>query len=187
MHKIRGEVDALLVGTGTVKKDDPSLDCRIRGGSNPYRIIADSTLNIPLNSRVLDYKDGRTIIATTERASKRKITGLIKRGVRVLTLKSKYGKVDLRMLMKELGKLDITSIMIEGGSSISASALSTHIVDKVMFFVAPKIIGGVDSIPSVGGKSPALLKNALQLRNMRATHYGNDILLEGYIQYSLKV
>lgn len=182
VHKIRNEVDALLVGIGTVEKDDPSLDCRIRGGSNPYRIIVDSSLRIPLHSRVLKYQDNRTIIAATDNASERKIAALAKRGVRVLTLKSKRGKVDLKSLMKELGKLKISSIMIEGGSSISASALSSGIVDKVMFFIAPKIIGGIDSIPSVGGTSPALLKSALQLKNMKAASYGNDVLLEGYIK-----
>ena len=83
--------------------------------------------------------------------------------------------------MKELGKLDITSVMIEGGSTINASALSSKIVDKVLVFIAPKIIGGIDSIPSIGGKSPALIKSAYQLKNISTLSFGDDILIEGYL------
>lgn len=193
VHKLRNEVDAVLVGIGTVKKDNPSLDCRIRGGKNPYRIVVDSRLQISLNAKVLKHNDGRTIIAATEKADKQKFASLIKKGCKVLIIKTEAGKsgaalcgdpqrVDLKSLMKELVKLDITSVMIEGGSSISASALSSKIVDKVMFFTAPKIIGGVDAVPSIGGKSPALLKNAIELKDIQATAFGEDILLEGYIQ-----
>ncbi|MEW6600950.1 MAG: dihydrofolate reductase family protein, partial [Nitrospirota bacterium] len=108
---------------------------------------------------------------------------LARRGARVLTIREKAGRVDLNSLMTELGKLEITSVMIEGGSSIAASALSEKIVDKVMFFTAPTIIGGVDAVPSIGGKSPSLLKDALQLRDTQVTTYGGDILIEGYPVY----
>ena len=83
--------------------------------------------------------------------------------------------------MKELGKLDITSVMIEGGSTINAAALSGKIVDKVLVFIAPKIIGGIDSIPSIGGTSPAMLKNACNLKNLSTIRIGDDIVIEGYI------
>jgi diaminohydroxyphosphoribosylaminopyrimidine deaminase/5-amino-6-(5-phosphoribosylamino)uracil reductase len=183
VHRLRNEVDALLVGIGTVKKDNPSLDCRIRGGKNPYRIIVDSRLQIPLNSRVLKYDDGKTIIATTGKADKIKLDSLERRGTGVLVIRDKAGRVSLKGLMTELGRLGITSVMIEGGSSIAASALSEGIVDKVMFFAAPKIIGGVDAVPSVGGKAPALLKNAIKLKDMQTVKLGGDILIEGYIAY----
>ena len=91
--------------------------------------------------------------------------------------------MDLKALIKELGKLDITGVMIEGGSSIASSAISSGIVDRVMFFVAPKIIGGTDSIPSIGGKSPSLLSNAIKLKDLRATAAGDDILIEGRPAY----
>ena len=183
VHRLRNEVDALLVGIGTVKADDPSLDCRLRGGKNPCRIIVDSRLQISLNSKVLKYDDGKTIIATTKQGSSRKIASISKQGHTVLVLKDKAGKVDMKSLMKELGRLDIISVMIEGGSEISASALSDKVVDKVMFFVAPKIIGGIDAVGSVGGKSPALLKNAFELKSIEAQKIGPDILIEGYTKY----
>lgn len=188
VHKLRNEVDAVLVGIGTVKKDDPSLDCRIRGGKNPYRIIVDGRLQIPLNAKVLKYNDGKTIIAAFKQIPDaqcpphidNKINRLMNMGIKVLTVKNADGKVDFKDLMKQLGRLNITSVMIEGGSSINASALSSGIVDKVMLFTAPKIIGGIDSIPSVGGQSPAQLKDAFGLKNITLRKIGEDILMEGY-------
>jgi diaminohydroxyphosphoribosylaminopyrimidine deaminase/5-amino-6-(5-phosphoribosylamino)uracil reductase len=210
VHKLRNEVDAILVGIGTVIKDNPSLDCRIRKGRNPYRIIVDSNLQIPLNAKVLKHGDGKTIIATISSRPTllKEITinspfvkggrrGIISKkeyadyqnkmkrlnhmGIRILTVKDKDGRVDLKFLMEELGRLEITSIMIEGGSSINASALSSGVVDKVMIFVGSKIIGGVDSISSVGGKSPALLKDSFNLKHLKINKIGEDVLLEGYM------
>lgn len=193
-HKIRNEVDAVLVGIGTVTKDDPSLTCRIQGGRNPYRIIVDSRLQIPLNAKVLRHKDGKTIIATIPPLPpllkggwgdyQKKIALLKNLGAQVLKIKDKDGKVDLKALMKELGKLNIASIMIEGGSSINASALSSKIVDKIMFFIAPMIIGGTDAVPSIGGKSPASLKNVVRIKKSQVKIIGKDILVEGYPFYT---
>jgi diaminohydroxyphosphoribosylaminopyrimidine deaminase/5-amino-6-(5-phosphoribosylamino)uracil reductase len=186
VHKMRREVDAILTGIGTVVKDNPSLDCRISRGKNPYRIIVDSSLRIPLSSKVLRHNDGRTIIATTSRASDKKINAILNGENQILVIKQKKGRVDLKKLMKELGKLEISSLLIEGGASISASALSAGIIDKVMFFSAPKIIGGIDSIPSVGGSSPARLSSAIELKDLKVTAYGRDFLIEGYPDYKNK-
>jgi diaminohydroxyphosphoribosylaminopyrimidine deaminase/5-amino-6-(5-phosphoribosylamino)uracil reductase len=197
VHKLRNEVDAILVGIGTVKKDNPSLDCRIKGGRNPYRIIVDSSLDISINAKVLKHHDNKTIIATISPLSRggfqtrpckrelmsyqKKIEQLQNMGAHVLTLKDKNGKVDLKSLMKELARLEISSVMIEGGSSINASALSSKIVDKVMLFIAPMIIGGADAISSIGGRSPVLLKNAFRLNDIQVKKIGDDLLLEGYL------
>lgn len=180
-HRLRNEADAVLTGAGTVRKDNPSLDCRIRNGRNPYRIVIDSSLRIPLTARVLSHGDGKTIMATTRKASARKIRQIEKTGNRVIVVKEKKGMVDLNRLMKELGRLGIISVMIEGGSSVAASALSSGVVDKVLFFLAPKIIGGSDAISSVGGTSPLRLKDALQLKDFKAIKMGEDILIQGYL------
>ena len=181
VHKLRNEVDAVMVGIGTVIADNPSLDCRMRGGRNPYSIIVDSSLNISLNAKVLKHDDEKTIIATTKVADREKINSIIKTGHKVLTVKSEAGKVDLNILMKELGRLEITNIMIEGGSTLNASALSSGIVDKAIFFCAPKIIGGVNAIPSIGGISPASLKKIIKVKDLKVKQLGDDFLFEGYI------
>lgn len=181
VHRLRNEVDALIVGIGTVIADDPSLDCRIKCGRNPFRVIVDSALRIPLNAKVLRHEDNKTIIAATEKANSEKISSVTKMGHKVLTVKSKEGKVDLKSLMKELGRLEITSVMIEGGSSLNASALSSGIVDKVIFFCAPKIIGGVDAIPSIGGLSPASLNKIIKVKDLRVKRVGDDFMFEGYL------
>jgi diaminohydroxyphosphoribosylaminopyrimidine deaminase/5-amino-6-(5-phosphoribosylamino)uracil reductase len=196
VHMIRNEVDAVLVGIGTVMKDNPLLDCRAKKGRNPYRVIVDSGLRIPLNAKILKHEDRKTIIATTLKADKKKIDCLINRGNRVLIIKDGSGRikptikktvsrriyngVNLSGLMKDLGNLGITSVLIEGGSSINASALSCGIVDKIMVFIAPKIIGGADSISSVGGESLAFLMNAIIIKDLSAKKIGEDILIEAY-------
>ncbi len=181
VHKLRNKVDAVLVGIGTIKKDNPSLDCRIKGGRNPYRIIVDRNLEIPLNAKALKHDDNKTIIAASKTTNQKKIDRLKSKGVNILFIKAKNRKIDLKELIKELGKLDIMSVMIEGGSSINASSLSSGIVDKVLFFLAPKIIGGADAISSIGGESPAFLKNAVGVKNLQVKKIGEDFLFEGYI------
>lgn len=196
VHRLRNEVDAVLVGIGTVKKDDPSLDCRARGGRNPFRIVLDSSLQIPLNSKLLKHGDGKTIISATGLAPEMKIEQLRRQGHTVLIIggagsagnrrtdlsNAGVRQVSLKRLMKKLGKMEITSVMIEGGASVAAAALSEKIVDKVLFFIAPKIIGGTDAVPSVGGKSPHLLKHALNLNIAQITSFGSDICMEGYVK-----
>jgi diaminohydroxyphosphoribosylaminopyrimidine deaminase/5-amino-6-(5-phosphoribosylamino)uracil reductase len=183
VHKFRNEVNAVLVGIGTVKQDDPSLTCRIRGGRNPYRIIIDTSLDIPLGAKVLKQRDQKTIIVTAQTKKKGRIQSILGKGGKVVLVKAKAGKVDLKNLMQHLGELGITSVMIEGGSSLNASALKSGIVDKVLFFSAPKIIGGADAVSSIGGKSVASLKHAMRIKNLQTRLIGDDIMIEGYLSF----
>ncbi len=182
VHSMRNELDAVLVGIGTVKKDNPSLDCRLKNGRNPFRIIVDSSLKTALSSKVLSYTDGKTIIAATKKAAPAKIKKIRRMGHQVLIIREKNGHVDLKSLMRRLGRSGITGVMIEGGSSIAASALSSSIVDKISFFIAPKIIGGKNSITSVGGSSPASLISAHKIKDMKTQRLGDDLLFEGYLK-----
>lgn len=185
VHLLRDEVDAVMVGIGTVLQDDPNLIVSLKGrrGRNPIRIIIDSQLRIPLNANVLrsDIKS-KVIIAATSRADTKKINMLREKGVDVLITDGDGQKVNLIKLMDELGKMDITSVMIEGGSEINSSALESSIVDKVIFFIAPKIIGGKDGVPAVGGKGFEKLKDSLNIIGVTLDRIGNDVVIEGYLK-----
>lgn len=177
VHKMRSESDAVMVGAGTVKKDNPRLTARIRGGHNPIRVIVDSDLCLDPHSKFMD--DGEVIIATTEIAKKQKSkskTGKFEsHGARILFC-GKH-EVDLKKLMRELGKLGVQSVLMEGGSELNGSAIEAGIVDRVYFFIAPKIIGGRDVKGPVGGRGIEKMSRALKLKDMKIEKIGEDWLL----------
>lgn len=178
VHEIRNEVDAVMVGLNTVLRDNPKLDSRLVKGKNPIKVITDSTLKISERSKI--FKDpSKVIIATTTKAPKKKIKKLHHKGVNVIVVESNKGLVDLKELLKELGKNQITSIMIEGGSHLNASAIKEKIVDKVLIFTAPKIIGnGLGAISNLGIKK---IDKAIKLKNISSRKIGKDLLVEGYL------
>ena len=179
LHRLRREVDAVLVGIETVLRDDPRLTSRILA-RNPLRVVVDNRARIPLGAKVLN-REAPTIVATTKFASKRKIEALRKKGARVLVIKDRDEKVDLKELLKRLGKLEIVSLLVEGGGRINASFLENSLVDKVLFFVAPKIIGGEEAITPVEGEGIERIKDAIELRDISIKRLGEDVLVEGYV------
>ncbi len=181
-HRLRDGNDAILVGINTVMKDDPSLTARLPGGRDPIRVVVDSRLSIPLNAKVLRQKSlAGALIATVSDIPQSKITKVEESGAEVIVVKGVRGNVDLRDLMKKLGKRDIMSVLIEGGSEINASALKEGIVDKVVLFVAPLIMTGRDSVCSIGGMAPEKLSKALRLKRLTTTPVGQDLMIEGYL------
>ena len=184
VHRLRSEVDAVLVGIGTVKKDDPQLTSRLknRKGKDPIRIIVDSTLRISPKAKALNLKSpAPTIIATTPKASPQKIKAISHKGARVMVIPSK-NKVDLNLLMEAFGKLEITSVLIEGGSKINTSALKAGIVDKVLFFYSPRIIGGKKAPLIVGGEGVSKVEDSLLLHKIKTQMFGDDVMIEGYLK-----
>ncbi|MFH0867930.1 MAG: bifunctional diaminohydroxyphosphoribosylaminopyrimidine deaminase/5-amino-6-(5-phosphoribosylamino)uracil reductase RibD [Candidatus Woesearchaeota archaeon] len=176
VHQLRNDVDAVMVGINTIERDNPLLDSRLVRGKNPVKIIVDSTLKISENSKVL--KDPcKVIIATTNKAPKNKIDKLQHKGVRILVLNSKKGLVDLKELMREAGKSEIASVMIEGGAELSGNAIKECIVDKLLIFTAPKLIGnGLGPIKNLGIKK---VNKAIKLKDISTKKIGKDILVEG--------
>lgn len=186
VHMLRVYVDAVMVGINTVKLDDPELTVRDVGDEkiakrNPKKIILDTKAEIPLDSKVLKNEPEKTIIVVGEKAPKPRIDRIIKTGAVVLKAKTKGGQIDLKKLMVELGEDKITGIMIEAGGTLAASALKEGIVDKVLFFIAPKIIGGKEAPTPVGGKGFKKLSQAIDLKSADVRMLGRDVLIEGYI------
>lgn len=184
VHQLRNEVDAVMVGIGTVLADDPELTTRLPGqkGKNPTRVIIDGLLRIPAKSKVLSHqKRSRTILVTTSHAPEERVRSLRELGAEVLIMGGDGRRVDMSQLMTELGKKGLTSLMIEGGSEIAASALAAGIVDKVIFFIAPKIIGGREAPTAVGGEGISSLNEAFQLQEVNFVPLGDNLMVEGYL------
>lgn len=176
VHRLRSGVDAIMTAIGTVKADNPQLTARTKGGKNPIRIIIDPGLEISPDARVLRTPP-KTIVVT--KLNNSKANYLEKLGVKLIFFKE---ILDLKLLMKNLGGMDIASILIEGGSSLNAHALEDRIVDKIMFFIAPMIIGGKESFPAVGGKAFRKLEVAHRIKDTRIRRIGEDFLIEGYLR-----
>ncbi|MCD6353162.1 MAG: bifunctional diaminohydroxyphosphoribosylaminopyrimidine deaminase/5-amino-6-(5-phosphoribosylamino)uracil reductase RibD [Proteobacteria bacterium] len=182
VHQLRNQVDAVLVGIGTIERDDPMLTTRLqkRRGRDSVRIVVDSTLKISPRAKVLNLaSNAPTLIATTPKASLKKIRAIENQGGKVIVIPSRKS-VDLTLLMEILGKKDITSILIEGGSRINTSAFKAGIVDKVIFFYAPRIIGGKNAPLIVGGNGISKVKDSLVLHRIKTRRFGDDIMVEGY-------
>ncbi|MEW6523616.1 MAG: bifunctional diaminohydroxyphosphoribosylaminopyrimidine deaminase/5-amino-6-(5-phosphoribosylamino)uracil reductase RibD [Bacillota bacterium] len=180
-RRLRGVYDAVLVGVNTVLADDPLLTARTSGSREPARVILDSSARTPPSARVLG-QPGCTLIAVTDQAWRDKIRELEDAGAEVLVLArdSSGTGVDLRHLMSELAARNITSVLVEGGSRVHGSMLAEGLVDKVVWFVAPLIIGGHTAPGAVGGKGPAHLQEALRLRELVITRYGEDLCIQAY-------
>lgn len=178
---LRNRYSAIMTGVETVIKDDPELTCRLEGGRNPARIILDSRLRIPPESRVLaDQKRNRTVIACTEDAPPEKAFELESRGAKVLPCRSRNGRIDLEDLTAKLGGLSIDSVLLEGGATVNDSAFSQGIVDKLILYIAPKIIGGEKSKTVVGGNGIERLDQAYPLQIESMERVGEDLRIIAY-------
>lgn len=179
-HRLRKFYDAILVGINTVLQDNPSLNSQ----DKPIKkIIVDSNLRLPLDARIF-YKSApqNIIIATTNSASGRKMQSLKAKGAQVLIIPKKDKGIDLKLLLKKLAALGITNILVEGGGAINASLLKEDLVDKVSFFIAPKIIGGNRAINSFGGEGIKFMRQAVVLRDLKIKRLGQDIWVEGDVK-----
>ena len=194
-HQLRHANDAILVGIGTVVQDDPQLTTRLflpppseRGlggglqrGANPLRIVVDSTLRLSPGAQVADVAaERRTLIVTTEKAKAAKVKTLEARGVEVIRLPAcGDGRVSLDALCAVLGERGIASVLVEGGAVLTAALLRQRLIDKMVFFVAPKIIGG-DGISAFGPCGIDTMEQALSLRDLTSRQVGDDLMLEAY-------
>ena len=187
VHRQRSHVDAVMVGIGTVKADNPELSARglrqtiqRRKGRQPIRVVLDSHLRIPITANVLTWvHEQPTIVCTTKAASPKKIQTLKDRGVQVWIIPQKNGRVSLKAALDKLGKVGISSVLLEGGSMLNATALHEGLVNQVRLYVAPTLLGGQNAKSLIGGASPDSMKQAWQLVNPELKKIGQDWLVVG--------
>jgi len=189
VHRLRQAMDAVMVGIGTVLKDDPLLTVRLPGGKKPHqplRVVVDSRLRIPLHSQLVRTAGlYPTLIATTRAASSSRRKWLAQANVEILILENDaQGHVSLKALMKELARRSVVSVLLEGGSTLTASAVREEVVDRLLFFLAPKIIGGERAPGVVGGEGILRLKDAKPVKILKVRRMGPDFLIEGAMESS---
>jgi diaminohydroxyphosphoribosylaminopyrimidine deaminase/5-amino-6-(5-phosphoribosylamino)uracil reductase len=184
VHRLRSRSDAIMVGINTVLKDDPLLTVRLPGeenGRNPARVIVDSKGRLPLNTKVVStVPQVRTILATTELAPPAKLADLSAAGLEILMLPLKDEQVDLAALMSELGKMEISMLMVEGGGTLNYSLLEENLIDKVYFFLAPLLFGGRNALTPFEGDGIPTVEDSWIIQDVELKQFENDLLLIGY-------
>ncbi|MFF2588173.1 bifunctional diaminohydroxyphosphoribosylaminopyrimidine deaminase/5-amino-6-(5-phosphoribosylamino)uracil reductase RibD [Peribacillus butanolivorans] len=182
VHLLRDEVDAILIGIGTVLADNPSLTTRLPegGGKNPIRIILDSELRVPLDANIVQVSDAKTVIVTQENASVDKIAALSEKGIEFIIVPKTDAGLDLRILMEELYKKGITDVLLEGGSEVNASFLRAGLIDKYLIYVAPKLLGGRNSLTPFSGINVDTMDEAMDVSISSVDMSGEDICIIAY-------
>lgn len=179
VHTLRSNYDAILIGSNTAKKDDPNLTVRMVEGRNPYRIVLDSKLKLPFNLNLIKKnKDQKTILITLaeNRTKKNKVKTIEQIGVKIIFVKpDNKGRINLKSTLKEVRKIGITSVLVEGGAKIYSAFVNQNLFDDIMLFVSPKILGsGIQTFGEISNNS---LKDALKLKIKKSEMLDEDILL----------
>ena len=180
-HRLRSQSDAVMVGIGTVLADDPALTVRLDPPwpREPLRIVVDSRARLPLAARLIDSgTPARAVVAVADEAPAERVARLEARGVTVLSCKSRDGRVDPADLCARLFALDVTGVLLEGGSELNGAFIEAGLVDRVAIFIAPLLIGGASAPTAVGGRG-RLLSEAVRLQSLEARPVGSDWLIEG--------
>ena len=182
VHILRNEIDGILVGVGTVIADNPALTTRLTelDGKNPTRIILDSNLRTPINAQVLQTEEAKTIIVTSKEVDLNRVKEYESKGANVLFISKRNDKLDLEEMLSELYKLGITDILVEGGGTVNSSFLQAGLINKYYIYIAPKILGGKESITPVMGANPDTMDAAKQLYFDDIQPIGEDLRIIAY-------
>ena len=181
VKKMRSKFNAIMVGSNTVSKDDPFLLDEKRRSSKVMRVVVDSRLKIPIDSNLVKTRNkAPLVIGTTELASRNKEARLRKMdNIDIIRMGSKEGRVPLKTLLKSLAARGAVNILVEGGGRLVGSLMDGRLVDEVLFFISPKIIGG--SFSSIMGRGAANIREAVRLENIKMRKIGGDILVRGRV------
>lgn len=181
VHQLRNEMDAVVTGVRTVIADDPLLTCRIPHGRNPWRVILDSHLRIPLSAKLLRQADSeRTIIVTGQRSSHQKAHAIESLGAQVWRVRLREGRIPWIGILRRLAVKGILSVMIEGGATTAAWALKEKAVDKILFFYGPMVLGG-DGRVMIDTLGVKRVRQAIILKRMQVRRSGTDIRVSAYL------
>jgi diaminohydroxyphosphoribosylaminopyrimidine deaminase/5-amino-6-(5-phosphoribosylamino)uracil reductase len=185
VHTLRSKADAIMVGVGTVLADDPQLTCRIKAkNKDPHRIIVDSGLRTPLDARIFHLDSSAVTYLATLEQDPAILAEFRKPGVEVILCREKGGRVDLEDLMQKLGELGIQSILLEGGRELAGAFLRLGLIDKFLFFYAPKLLGGADGFGLFAGRGVETMTDAQKLKDLKLHRFGEDFMVEGYPEKS---
>ncbi|MFE5317114.1 bifunctional diaminohydroxyphosphoribosylaminopyrimidine deaminase/5-amino-6-(5-phosphoribosylamino)uracil reductase RibD [Paenibacillus sp. NPDC056579] len=183
VHTLRHRNQAIMVGVGTVLADDPLLTTRLDvPAQNPIRIIADSALRIPLTAQVVRDRSAETVVLTTADANPAKRAELEQAGVTVLAC-GEGSRVDLQEAMRRLGERDIATILLEGGGALNGAMLEQQLIDKMLLFYAPKIIGGAEAPSNFQFAGFERMNDAIRLERVKVSQFGDDVCIAGYPDY----
>jgi diaminohydroxyphosphoribosylaminopyrimidine deaminase/5-amino-6-(5-phosphoribosylamino)uracil reductase len=175
-HGLRDVSDAVLVGAGTVRADDPRLTCRLPGGHDPLRVVlAGSRLDLPARARILGKG---TVVIAPRGATSSRVAALRRRGADVVLLPATRGRVAFADAMRALGARGVTSLLVEGGGAVAAEAIRAGVADRLILFLAPALFGG-DGVPAIGPLGVARPDGAVRVEVVAITRIGQDLLLEG--------
>ena len=182
VHELRNRADAVLVGAETVRVDDPQLTCRVRGGRDPLRVILDGRLTISPAARVCTQRStAPTLVVTTAESGQGEKRRLLEQqGVEILCLAGDQGRVPLRPLLAALGRRGVKHVLIEGGGQVAAAALAEGVVDKVLFFYGPLLLGS-ESRPMIGPLGIDRVAAGLKLHTIELGRLGDDVLVTAYV------
>jgi diaminohydroxyphosphoribosylaminopyrimidine deaminase/5-amino-6-(5-phosphoribosylamino)uracil reductase len=178
VHRLRHEYAAILVGVGTIIHDDSQLTTRLPNGRNPLRVVVDSTLRIPEEARVITDGEAPTWIFTGHSPDEEKQARLEQLGIKVFRTSTQ--QVNLKEVLETLGAHEYSSLMIEGGGHVNASFVEQGLVDKLILYIAPKVVGGAEAPTFLEGVGVQLMSEAKPLRVVSFSQIGVDFKMEGY-------